>query len=168
MSRSGYSDDCDGWDLIRWRGAVASAIRGKRGQAFLREALAALDALPEKRLVSNDLVVVDGDDDLAEETNVCLLGAVGLGRRLDLRGIDPEDREKVAGIFGIPYSFACEIMHENDEHFSWDIEQRRSVPETPEQRFMRMRRWIEASLSSGTRPMLPANRRKRDVRRSHK
>lgn len=33
MSRSGYSEDLDMWDLIRWRGAVKSALRGKRGQA---------------------------------------------------------------------------------------------------------------------------------------
>lgn len=24
MGRSGYHDGCEGWDLIRWRGAVAS------------------------------------------------------------------------------------------------------------------------------------------------
>lgn len=35
MSRSGYSDDCYGWELICWRGAVNSAIKGKRGQSFL-------------------------------------------------------------------------------------------------------------------------------------
>ena len=29
MSRSGYTDECDGWELVRWRGAVNSAIRGK-------------------------------------------------------------------------------------------------------------------------------------------
>lgn len=138
MSRSGYSEDCDGWDLIRWRGAVKSAIRGKRGQAFLREALAALDALPEKRLIANDLITSDGDDDLAGHANVCLLGAVGLQRRLDMRNIDPEDREKVAGVFGIPYSLACEIVYENDEAAFHT--------ETPEQRYARMRRWIELQL----------------------
>jgi hypothetical protein len=52
MGRAGYSEDCDGWALIRWRGAVTSAIRGKRGQAFLREMLDALDALPVKRIAS--------------------------------------------------------------------------------------------------------------------
>jgi hypothetical protein len=41
MSRSGYSDDCDGWALIRWRGAVNSAIKGRRGQQALREIVAA-------------------------------------------------------------------------------------------------------------------------------
>jgi hypothetical protein len=47
MSRSQYIDDCDdNWQLIRWRGMVASAIRGKRGQQFLKDLLAALDAMP--------------------------------------------------------------------------------------------------------------------------
>src|SRR5262245_16738600 len=36
---------------MRWRGAVHAAIFGKRGQAFLTELLAALDALPEKKLL---------------------------------------------------------------------------------------------------------------------
>lgn len=66
MSRSGYSYDCNGWELIRWRGAVASAIRGKRGQEFLRQLLAALDALPNKRLIRDELVTKDGE--------VCAIG----------------------------------------------------------------------------------------------
>lgn len=57
MSRHGYTDSCDdNFALIRWRGAAKSAIRGKRGQAFLRELLAALDAMPEKRLIARELV----------------------------------------------------------------------------------------------------------------
>lgn len=43
MSRSGYSDDCDHIEL--WRAAVDAAVSGKRGQAFLRELLGALDAM---------------------------------------------------------------------------------------------------------------------------
>ena len=31
MSRSGYSDDCDQWDLIRWRGAVFPQHLGHYG-----------------------------------------------------------------------------------------------------------------------------------------
>ena len=45
MSRSGYSDDLEPWDLIRWRGAVNSAIKGKRGRALLQKMADALDAL---------------------------------------------------------------------------------------------------------------------------
>ena len=94
MSRSGYSDDeIDQWDLIRWRGAVKSAIRGKRGQAFLAEMLEALDAMPEKRLIANDLRDRDGE--------VCALGAVGVKRRMHLALLDPEERDRVAREFGI-------------------------------------------------------------------
>lgn len=110
MSRSGYSDDCDGWDLIRWRGAVKSAIKGKRGQAALRELLDALDSLPEKSLVAESLVNEDGE--------YCTLGALGRARGLDLAPIDPEDREAVAQAFGISEAMAAEIMWINDEHVS--------------------------------------------------
>ncbi len=50
MSRSGYVDDIDNLALINWRGAVKSAIQGKRGQAFLRALVDALDAMPETSL----------------------------------------------------------------------------------------------------------------------
>lgn len=62
MSRSGYTDD--GWDdesaqwaAIRYAGALKSAVRGKKGQAFLRELLAALDAMPVKRLIREHRVM---------------------------------------------------------------------------------------------------------------
>lgn len=107
MSRSGYSDECDGWDLIRWRGAVASAIRGKRGQAMLRELVAALDAMPEKRLAATELVTDEGD--------YCALGVLGRARGMDIESIDPEDHEAVADAFGIAHALACEVMFKNDE-----------------------------------------------------
>jgi hypothetical protein len=128
MSRSGYDDDCDGWDLIRWRGAVASAIRGKRGQAFLKEMLSALDDLPDKRLIDQDFVA-DGD--------VCALGAVGVKRAIDMANIDPYDRETVAGTFGIPPALAAEIMEVNDAG--------RRV--TPERRYLRVREWVAGKIS---------------------
>ena len=107
MSRSGYSDDCDGWAMIRWRGAVTSAIRGKRGQQALRDLLAALDALPEKRLAADALVSDDGE--------MCALGALGKARGMEMESIDPEDRESVARAFGISEALAAEIMYLNDE-----------------------------------------------------
>lgn len=128
MSRAGYSDDFDDtWSHICWRGAVASALRGARGQAFLREMLAAMDALPEKKLITGDLVDADGC--------ACALGAVALARGVDVSGVDPEDYSRVAPIFGIADAMAREVMYENDEGTS--------RPEMPEQRFVRMRRWIE-------------------------
>lgn len=108
MSRSGYTDDCeDLWAMIRWRGAVKSAIRGARGQAMLRELIAALDALPEKRLAADSLVTDDGE--------FCALGALGHARGLDMSEIDPYDREAVAKAFGIAEALAAEIMYKNDE-----------------------------------------------------
>ena len=79
MSRSGYYDDGgdDLWALICWRGAVKSALRGARGQAFLREMAAALDMMPVKQLIRHELI---------KDGSVCAIGAVGRARRLDRRG----------------------------------------------------------------------------------
>lgn len=107
MSRSGYSDECDGWALIRWRGAVNAALKGKRGQAFLRETLAALDAMPVKELAADSLANAQGQ--------FCTLGAVGAARGLDMANIDPECRYSVAAAFGIAEAMAAEIMYLNDE-----------------------------------------------------
>ena len=144
MSRSGYSDDYDyeQWQGIMWRGAVASAFRGKRGQAFLREMLAALDALPEKRLISRELVAGSDPNFIGpvRADEVCALGAVGKARGLDMTGIDPEDHDTVAGKFDVAHAMACEIMFENDEAGGYWKE------ETPEDRFSRMRRWIAGQI----------------------
>jgi hypothetical protein len=132
MSRSGYSDDLDYSRLNLWRGAVASALRGKRGQAFLRELIAALDAMPEKKLISSLLKDENGC--------VCALGAVGQARGLALPEYDPDDyiADTMGSKFGIAHAMAGEIMFENDEGF-WGTE-------TPEQRWTRMRRWAESNI----------------------
>jgi hypothetical protein len=110
MSRSGYTDD-DGDDplaLGRWRGRVASALRGKRGQEFLRELAASLDAMPEKRLIAHELKA---------EGQFCTLGVLGDARGIDLAKLDPEDYDGVAEAFGIAPCMAQEIVYENDEAF---------------------------------------------------
>ena len=131
MSRSGYSDSLDNWDLIRYRGAVKSALRGKRGQAFLREMVAALDALPKPRLGADDLISAEGD--------VCALGAVRWYRGEDLCDIDPHDSETVAAQFGIADAMAREIVFENDE--PWGYPERSSA-----ERFRRMRAWASRNI----------------------
>lgn len=132
MSRSGYSDDCDGWDLIRWRGAVAAAIRGRRGQELLHGLASALDAMPEKRLIAEKLINDRGE--------VCALGALGkaCGRADAMRWIDPEDRKQVAWFFGIAEALAAEVQYENDE-CGWN--------ETPEARWRRMRAWVAQQIA---------------------
>lgn len=138
MSRSGYRDgsDIEQWDLIRWRGAVASAIRGKRGQAFLQEMRSAMDALPEKALIAEELQTADGA--------VCAIGSVGKARGLDMSGLDPEDYSSVAAAFGINEKLAQEIVWLNDEAGSHR--------ETPEERFLRIRRWVEKNIRATPEP----------------
>lgn len=70
MSRSGYT--YDNWQHIQWRGAVASAIRGKPGQAFLLEMWRAMQALSEHKLIAGELEA-NGD--------VCAIARRRLGRR---------------------------------------------------------------------------------------
>lgn len=131
MSRSGYSDDCDfdHWAHICWRGAVASAIRGKKGQAFLRELRDALDEMPEKRLIAEELV---------QEGEACALGVVALRRGIDVTEIDAYDHYSIHVPFGISNALAREIIWENDE--SWPR------PKTPEERWRKVRWWVESQI----------------------
>lgn len=125
MSRSGYSDDGDAWQMIMWRGAVSSAIFGKRGQAFLKEMLAVLDAMPDKKLIK---------EELEKDGQVCAMGAVGKARGLDMSNLDPEEPELVAAKFGIARALAREIMYMNDEYSYTTISE--------EERFKLIRKWV--------------------------
>lgn len=110
MSRSGYTDDYGDEDPLamgRWRAAVRSALNGKRGQAALRETLAALDAMPQKALIGESLVTPTGE--------FCTLGVLGAARGLDLSHVDPEDWDAVAAMLGIAPAMVREIVWENDE-----------------------------------------------------
>lgn len=132
MSRSGYSYDCDYLDL--YRQAVRQAVQGKRGRAFLKELLEALDALPEKRLIADELQ--DGFG------GVCAIGSVGLKRKLDMSQLDVQDYSRLADVFGIAKSLVREIEFVNDDGHTW----RHS---SPEERFTRVRKWVERVLVSG-------------------
>ena len=127
MSRSGYCDggDFENWDMIRWSGAVKSAIRGKRGQAFFKELLAALDAMSNKRLIENDLQDEHGD--------VCMLGALGRARGLPIETMDSEEHGHMSEVFDIAPALVQEVEWNNDE--GW-------YGETPEQRWTRARAWV--------------------------
>lgn len=131
MSRSGYDDYIDdNWAVIQYRGQVASAMRGKRGQQFLSDLVKALDALPEKRLIAGDL---------EQDGCVCAIGSVGKMRGVEMVGLDPDDAETVASTFDIAHQLAREVVWENDEGGCWK--------ETPERRWQRMRDWAERQLA---------------------
>lgn len=148
MSRSGYSDSIDNWELIMWRGRVASAIRGKRGQALLKELKKALLALPEKKLCGSAF---------AKDGQVCALGAVDLRRKV-AAGTDHETAVKliekewpdqdqystefIAGKasqdFDIAECLAQEIMYVNDE--MWEVV-------TPEERYKLVLKWVREQIA---------------------
>lgn len=129
MSRSGYSDDLDNWSMIKWRGMVASATRGKRGQKLFRELAAALDAMPEKRLIAHEL---------KQDTEYCALGVLGAARGIDMEKLDPTESEDIGDAFNIAAPLAQEIFYQNDE---WGPH-----GETPEQRWERMRMWVQKNI----------------------
>ena len=139
MSRSGYSEDLEDWELIRWRGQVASAIRGKRGQRCLSELLSALDAMPDKTLITEELETTEGE--------VCALGALGRSRGIDMRDLDPGDPESIAEAFNIAPQLAQEIVYLNDEGGGY---------ETPEHRWERMRKWVAGLVKSVPPPAEPS------------
>lgn len=131
MSRSGYSDDYDDENgaLAMYRGIVASATRGKRGQALFRDILIAMNAIPERRLIAGEL---------EEDGAVCAIGAAGRLRGVDMSGIDPDDAETVAGRFNIADCLAREVVYMNDE---WTYRK-----ETPSERYDRMRKWVRSQI----------------------
>lgn len=143
MSRSGYTDECDdNWQQICWRGAVKAAIKGKRGQAFLRELAAAMDAMPDKRLTEGALEA-DGE--------VCALGAIGRARGIELSKLDIDwdawDWAPLAQAFGISEALAREIMYHNDEYsISWWQKKERDKDHGPA-RWKYMRKWIDEQLA---------------------
>lgn len=139
--RCGYSDD--GEQLVKnmWRGRVASAMRGKRGQKLLRDCLYALDAMPEKRLIRDELVDETGE--------VCLLGAVGRARGVaDIAQIDPTEHKILGERFNVAYCMIKEIEFINDDY---------GYQETPEKRYQRVRRWLVDNIKITTSP--PCNER---------
>jgi hypothetical protein len=152
MSRSGYSSDCENLGL--WRGAVAQAIKGRRGQALLRELADALGAMPVKELHPNQFATAQGE--------FCSLGVLGAKRGINMDDLGDCDPEDVARRFGIAPALAAEVMYLNDEFLIDEVEWvyepfvgppsfrcessllcfRLSVSEPHSKRWIAMRKWV--------------------------
>lgn len=182
MSRIPEGECDDEESTRRWalqRANTARQIKSKGGQAFLRELLAALEALPSKRLIEG--AIAKGD-------TVCALGALALQRRvaagedrqavlaeLASHNVDPNhidfDGEYIwdwaVDALAAPSMIAWEIPAENDddgrefvasawsEETSEDGRIREEVTNlwreiTPEARYERMVRWLRAHLKEAT------------------
>lgn len=101
------------------------------GQKFMRELITALDALPEKRLITD--LLSDGSD-------CCALGAVGR-----LRGVTRDEMYKIGDdgrrardLLCITRELADSVTAEND-YFG-------ELGTTPRERWQHMRAWAESQL----------------------
>ena len=158
MSRSGYNDDDsdDPLTVGRWTAAVNASLRGKRGQAFLRELLDELDAMPDKRLIAN-AATKDGC--------MCTLAVVAAKRGHDLQKLDYDmemwEWDRIADQLGISQAMAREVMYINDEHtdergwvrldgppdpWGGEPEAYLPLPNVEERRWRYMRDWVAKQL----------------------
>lgn len=136
MSRSGYSEDCDldnPFYLI-WPSIVRRSIQGKRGQSFLQELAREMDAMLIKELITGDLVTPEG--------TCCTIGVICKSRGIDITSIDIWDSRQVGDAVCISMAMAAEIEYENDDVGPSE--------ETPAERWIRMRKWVEKSLNKET------------------
>jgi hypothetical protein len=157
VSRINYSDEEDFPGQFNiWQANCRRSIRGKRGQAELRELEAALVALPSKRLIHGALEDNDGD--------VCAIAAYGRHKGIDLSKFDPEYNSDEVGIAGgMPRLVAWKVVELNDVeldtvwevahgpiqnghgHYKGGIALIRDM--TPEERYERVLTWVRAQLS---------------------
>lgn len=129
--------------------SVENAIKGKSGQALLREIEAALLELPEKKLLGSGV---------CEGGEVCMLGAVAVARAMKAgktraqamvtlelgaqqwgQGDDENDKtfKFLRRALGIKQEcLAWQLVFENDECY---------VP-SPEERYVRMLKWVQEKI----------------------
>jgi hypothetical protein len=140
MTRYWTGESYDPLDWGRYRAALRSSLRGRRGQQLLRDLIAGLDALPEPELSAGALA--------DRETGcVCALGAVGLQRGQAFEEMELEDLahgtdpEALAGRFDISPTLANEIVQTNDEWWHNSNEKR-----AREARFQYVKQWAMSHL----------------------
>jgi hypothetical protein len=139
MGRSGYDEDYDGEIPIQlYRQAVRRATTGYHGQHLLKRLRDALDAMPVKRLIAGNIQ--------DEAGQVCALGALDPNApKYDEDEYDDyEHPNKLAKHFKIAPALASEIVYMNDEAYAWRGD------ETPEDRWTRMRAWVEKQILPAT------------------
>ena len=159
MGRSGYTewDDCDEytqWAMIRQAGALKSAVRGKRGQDFLRRLAAALDAMPEKSLcaipdeVDYDPVTEPCAGRLGlSDGQVCVLGSLALAEGRDPKAIDATDHKALGGMFNVAPIIVRQLEWDNDQPYGHDRNK-----SDGEARWSYLREWVREHLRDEATP----------------
>ena len=136
MSRSNYSHEWTN-EMYLYRGTVNRSIDGKRGQAFLKRMVAALEAMPIKELHADIFAKTDGV--------CCAMGAVALHEGHDIeKDYDPnvqDDSNYAYEKLNISRSMAAEIAFLNDDG-NWFFQEE----EKPSARWKRMYAWAKDRL----------------------
>lgn len=117
MSRSGFYE-VDDWDrdlilaIGRVQARIASARRGKRGQAFLRKALAALDQMEDKRLAGGTFGVSGGC--------MCIMSSIATetGKAAAIEGYDKYCGEVVCQRLARGFDVAHVLIQDLTKRFS--------------------------------------------------
>lgn len=130
-----------------WRANVERAIKGKRGQAFLKELEEALLALPEKKLIEGRV---------CEMGKVCAMGALALKRRMST-GEKIEDALRWLGDEAPMESYAYETAAFMEKHFkvlqclSFEVaytnDERRQKDPTEEARYEKVLAWVRENIA---------------------
>lgn len=185
MSRfSDYEGDGDdaynGNGGAMWEKRAELALRGKRGRKALTELREALVALPEHRLVESVMCqprtaggAVDAE---IVGYDVCVIGAYVWHQKVK-GGMDPvaafdavpritqddesngEETARIGKSFGLTYTLAWELAHQNDEDYS---------SKTPEQRHAAFLAWIDEELRRPPLKAAPRRPKREPGGRSHR
>ena len=143
MSRINYTDEEDHpGQFALWQANCLRSIKGKNGQAALRELEQALLALPDKRLIAGDLQ--------DEQGNVCAIGALARHKNHTPKA-DPEYEMEAVGVeLGMPELVAWTVVCLNDRELDkhYDREQGRCVLYTPEERYERVLKTVQGWLAA--------------------
>ena len=140
------------------------ALKGRKGQAVLKELEEALVALPEKRLISGTFADITVKQEPGKsiyeriEGEVCTMGCLLVHRKMTKhcrqRGqalleavnevtCDPDDGgseaiQQAAGALNLVYPLAYELAYQNDEMGDHE--------ETPEKRYERILKWVRSQI----------------------
>lgn len=138
-----------------WDANCRRSIKGRKGQAALRELEAALLALPEKRLIADKL-----EDD---EGRVCAIGALAKAKGVTPKADPDYEMEEVGVELGMPRMVAWKVVAENDVTLDkvWNVAEGPLAPNdypyqgglllirdvTPEERYEKMLAWVQEQLN---------------------
>jgi hypothetical protein len=142
--RFNYSEDEDfPGQFELWQANCQRSLSGKIGQAALRDLLAALLALPSKRLIANELD--DGE-------NVCAIGALARYKGLPARTVEDADTQDVGIECGMPRLVAWKVVELNDVEFDYKWAEGKRIEYTPEERYSAVLKWVQGALGRKVEP----------------